>query len=72
MGWRLKDKQYAERKTEVGRAARVEGIVQVGHRDRKVNNSLGNDDQNKRESKISAQKKEIRLEFQGEINSGES
>lgn len=72
MGWRLKDKQYAERKTEVRRAAQMEGIVQVGHRDRKVNNSLGNDDQNKRESKVSAQKKEIRLEFQGEINSGES
>ena len=71
MGWRLKDKQYAERKTEVRRAAQMEGIVQVGHRDRKVNNSLGND-QNKRESKVSAQKKEIRLEFQGEINSGES
>lgn len=30
VGWRLKDKQYAERKTEVCRVVQVEGIVQVG------------------------------------------
>lgn len=50
----------------MGRAFQVEGIVQVGHRDRKVNNNLGNDDWNKR-ARFELRKK--RLDWNSRVKS---